>query len=300
MKSKVSAALPNGPWRAVRGDVMTTTEPIATYRGPIWPLLVAPLAAGVYYLMIKDAFVGSILDALGESSTILVDPTDVNSAHWGSHWIYRSIAELISTGAATFVAAGLAHGRERAAGIIGGATISLGYVAVVGLLGHVWLYERDQFSFTEPWYQYAIHALMVFAAPIIGYHVAEAAEDMHRETPTGFGGIGRGHLLWLWLPAFWYARGLIGPLARIYGLDDEAGDLVRLVVFIVNIIPAAAIAVPGYYGLSLLAGVRGAHLRPVLRNLFGVLVLIAGFATALFLQLGWYWLMHFARQAIFK
>ncbi len=145
---------------------------------------------------------------------------------------------MIATGFATFVAAGLAPGRERVAAIAGGCIISLGFLARVAMLFYALQYmDPDDFSAPEPWYQYAIETLMIFAPPIIGAYVAEAAEDMHQQEPTGFGGINRLHFLWLWFAAFWYALGLITPMARIYGLGPDSGMIATFIVLLVNVVP---------------------------------------------------------------
>jgi hypothetical protein len=109
-------------------------------RAPIWPLFAAPFAAGIYYLAIHDAFAHSIVAFLGETSTNDIDLADTASPVWGSHWIYRLFAEFISAGFGTFIAAGLAHGRERAAALTGGCAISLFFVARVAIHLYVWRY----------------------------------------------------------------------------------------------------------------------------------------------------------------
>jgi len=167
-----------------------------------------------------------------------IDLSDIAAPQWGSHWVYRGAAEVIATGFATFVAAGLAPGRERVAAIAGGCIISLGFLARVAMLFYALQYmDPDDFSAPEPWYQYAIETLMIFAPPIIGAYVAEAAEDMHQQEPTGFGGINRLHFLWLWFAAFWYALGLITPMARIYGLGPDSGMIATFIVLLVNVVP---------------------------------------------------------------
>lgn len=44
-----------------------------------------------------------------------IDLSDLSAPQWGSHWFYRGVAEWVTTGFATFVAAGLANGQERLA-----------------------------------------------------------------------------------------------------------------------------------------------------------------------------------------
>jgi hypothetical protein len=64
------------------------------------------------------------------------------------------------------------------------------------------VWQNDDLSL-EPWYQHAIDAAIVLSAPVIGSFITEAAEQMHRDTPGGFGGINRLHFLWLWLAAYY-------------------------------------------------------------------------------------------------
>jgi hypothetical protein len=168
------------------------------------------------------------------------------------------------------------------------------------MLLYAWIYmDPEDYSAPEPWYQYAIEGLMVFVPPIVGSYVAEAAEDIHRQVPAGFGGVARGHFIWLWLPAFWYALGLITPMARIYTLGPDAGAIATFLVLLVNGIPAAAVAIPGYFGLALLAGHLGTPMHTGLRNLCGTVALIIGFAVGLTVQFGWYWLTQTVYQTLF-
>ena len=139
---------------------------------------------------------------------------------------------------------------------------------------------------------------MIAGAPLIGSYVAEAAEDMHRDTPIGFGGINRFHFLWLWFAAYWYAVGLITPMARFYALQDES-TITSIILLLINGIPAVAIAIPGYYGITFLTGHHGGTMHPAGRNLIGILVLIFGFPVGLAIQEGWYWIVQNIFQAIF-
>src|ERR1700719_3335861 len=96
----------------------------ATIRAPIWPLVLAPLAAGVYYLALRQGFALSL-------GSVVYDASDVASLEWdapkwGSHWLYRSFAEIVSVLFGTFIAAGLAQQRAKLGGIIGGLAISTG------------------------------------------------------------------------------------------------------------------------------------------------------------------------------
>jgi len=250
-------------------------------------VLAAPIVAGVYYLSIKAAFAQSIVSVLGRG-----DLFDVGTPRWGSHWIYRAAAEVFAKGFGTFVAAGLSLGRERVAAILGGSAVSLGFVAKLVVIFIVWKYANDETSVIwEPWYQYAIDVGMIVAAPVIGSFVAEAAEDMHRDAPSGFGGVNRLHLLWLWLAAYCYAIGLIGPMARLYVLHDVDVFSTFTALF-VNAIPAVVMAIPGYYGIAFLAGHHGDTMHPAGRNFVGALVLIFGFFVGLLIQEAWYWIIQ--------
>jgi hypothetical protein len=249
-----------------------------------WPVLVAPIVAGVYYLAIKTAFAESIVSVLGRSDFF-------DLLYWGSHWVFRVVAEVIAVGFGTFVAAGLATGYERVAAIAGGCTIALGFAVKLVLAYVVWKdSDPDTLVSLEPWYQRVIDVAMVIAAPIIGSYVCEAAEQMHHDTPSGFGGINRFHFLWLWFAAYCYALGLITPVARYYAHQDE-NTLASIILLLINGIPAAAIAIPGYYGIALLAGHHGYTMHAAGRNLIGVLVLIFGFLVGIAAEESWYWLM---------
>jgi hypothetical protein len=141
---------------------MVAIPSAAPYRAPIWPVIIAPLVGAVYYLAIKAAFAQSIVSVLGNTATTDIDLSDLTAPQWGSHWFYRGVAEVAATGLATFVAAGLAHGRERLAAIVAGCTISLGFIARVAFLLYAWKYmDPADFDAPEPWYQYAIEAAMI-------------------------------------------------------------------------------------------------------------------------------------------
>ena len=274
---------------------MTSAVPSAVARphASIWPIVVAPFVAGIYYLAIKSAFAQTIVSALGKTAATDIRFEDIYSLHWGSHWVYRLAAEFISTYIAIFLAAGLAHGRERAAAIVGGCIISLGYVTRIGILLHAWKYlDPNDYSVREPWYQYVIECAMVIAPPVAGIYIAEVAQEMHRDQPVGVGGINRVHFLWLWFAVFWYALGLITPVARFYALGPDSGLIASLVTLIVNGVPVAAIAIPGYFGLAILAGHKCQRLHPAARNFLGSIVLVIGYAVGVAVQLGWYWVFQ--------
>jgi hypothetical protein len=101
----------------------TRSDQVTWARVPLWPILIAPIVTSIYYLPVKLAFSQSIVSVLGRS-----DFFELTIPRWGPHWIYRAAAEVIAAGLATFIAAGLARGRERTAAIVGGCTISLGFI----------------------------------------------------------------------------------------------------------------------------------------------------------------------------
>jgi hypothetical protein len=269
-------------------------------RAPIWPVIIAPFVGCVYYLAIKSAFSLSIISALGHTATTDINLSDIAAPHWGSHWVYRIATEVISTAFGTFVAAGLAHGREREAALAGSCMISFEAVARLAVLVFAWKFMGlDDSTAPEPWYQYAIDAAMIGAPPAIGAYVAEAAEDLRREAPKGFGGINRLHFLWFWFAAFWYALGLIAPMVRIYLVGQEQGIIRLFIVVLLNGIPAVAIALPAFYGLALLTGHHGNSMHPIGRNMVGILVLVFGFIVGAGVQYIWYWAFQKLYELIF-
>ena len=186
-----------------------TTVPVvqSAGRAPIWPVLIAPLVALVYYFSSKIAFV---LDAGGFSSD------DIIEARWGSYWLYRTIMETCSIAIGTFVAAGLARGREKTAGVVSGITITFLFVVIqlIDLIS-----GKHDFDQSD-----VIEVLIIIGAPLLGFISAIAASEMNRSLTIGFADLNRFHLLWLWLIVFCYVIGLIGPTIKLYkrafGLSD--------------------------------------------------------------------------------
>jgi len=275
------------------------TVPNDIKRAPIWPLIIAPFACFVYYILIRYAFQQSIEDVLGKA------PSDVNDSSvegfakplWGTHWIYRCIAEYISVSVAVFVAGGLARGRAIAGAVIGSGAISLFYAARFGVLIYAWRYYPEDWSIDEPWYQTVIDCLVMLGAPIAALTTAEHIEKMH-EVETGIAGINRWHFLWLWAVTYVYALCLITPLARFYNIQFNGGIVALIVVSIVNFVPAFAVGIPLYYGLEILRGTHGDTMPPPARNLVGALVLIGGLIVGLAIQFGWYWMFDKLGHAI--
>jgi hypothetical protein len=271
-----------------------TPNKTITLHAPLWPVLVAPLVAGVYYLAIKLAFVQSIVSVMGRT-----DLFETSFPRWGTNWTFRAAAEVVAAGFGTFIAASLAPGRQRVAAIVGGCAISLGFIAKLAFALADWNnLDPDEHFVPEPWYQYAIDALMIVGAPMMGVFVSESAQDLYRNEPRGLGGINRLHLIWLWLAAYFYALGLITPVARIYA-PGEPNIIATFVTLLINGIPAAALAIPGYYGIAFLSGYHGSTMHPAGRNMVGVLVLIFGYLVGVGIQFGWYWAAERVFKAIF-
>jgi hypothetical protein len=263
-----------------------TRPSTATSAPAFWPVLIAPLVAGIYYLAVKFAFSESISTVMGRSDFF-------EATRWGSHWIFRIVAEAIAIGFGTFVAAAFAKERERITAIAGGLGISAGFLLKLGLV------FSGSYSdpASEPWYQYVIDALAIAAAPLIGIYISEPVEDLHRQEPKGIGGISGLHFIWLWIAAYFYALGLITPISRLYLVDQNL--IAMVIALIINAIPAAVIAVPGYYGLAFLSGHHGGTMHAAGRNMVGSLVLVFGFVVGIAIQSFWYLLLQKIYLAVF-
>jgi len=267
---------------------MSATTVGAPRRAPIWPVLIAPLVAGVYYLALKAAFIRSIDAAVGTTATSNIELGDLAAPQWGSHWIYRVVAEVVSVGFATFISAGLARGRERPAAITGGITIALVFLVGTVMVIYVRIYMADDYVMREPWYQHVIDGLLVIGCPLVGFHVAETAREINDSQPLGLAGINRLHFLWLWFAAYWYALGLIFPISRHYMLESTFPGMITIVIdLIINGVPAVALLIPGYFGVALLSGHRGTAFHPIARNLLGVVVLVVGVVIGAAVQFVW-------------
>jgi hypothetical protein len=263
---------------------------------PIWPLMIAPFAGFVYYIIFRTAFIQTI-------DSIVKIPSDVDALdeftqpHWGDHWIYHGIAEYISVTLATFVAGGLARGRTKTGAVVGSVTISLMYAVRFCAMVWVWQTPNSGWSFNEPWYQYVIDGLVMLGAPVVALATAEHFETAHGHEP-GLAGINRWHFLWLWIIAYFYAMAIISPLARFYSVQFNGGLIAIIIVTIVNFVPALAVGLPLYYGLEILRGTHGDTMPPPARNLVGALVLIGGLVVGLAVQFGWYWMFNQLGHAI--
>jgi hypothetical protein len=246
--------------------------------------LIAPLVAGVYYFALKSGV---------EKSLAIVGTLDASfefdsNVDWGVHWFYRLAAEVGSVALGTFIAAGLARGRERIAGITGGLTIAIGFATFwLGFFAIGKWHDLDMtvpdprdYLVPEPLYQHAIDGLMIILAPFIGAQVSKIAQDINSRKLAGLVGINRLHFLWLWFAAHFYGAGLAVPIGRYLTRSEGFGVIDLLTGALVGLpavaIPLIAFLVPGYYGLALLSGQKRTDLRAATRNLLGVLVLFGG------------------------
>lgn len=118
---------------------MATADPSAAVRrAPIWTVIIAPLAAGVYYLVLKSAFAQSIISVMGKTGATDIDLSALADPQWGSHWFYRGVAEVASVAFGAFVVAGLARGREFAAAVTGACAISFCFIVNLGFMSVIW------------------------------------------------------------------------------------------------------------------------------------------------------------------
>jgi hypothetical protein len=225
-------------------------------RAPIWPVLIAPVAALVYYLSAKIAFV---VDVGG------FGPDDIIEARWGSYWLYRAVMEIVSIGIGTFIAAGLARERERLAGLIGGISIALVIVTLnISIEGRDYWSNQVGFMIAD--------GLLIIGAPLIGFALANLAREMNGLFRVGFAGLSYLHLVWLWLLVFWYVTGLIGPTITL--IKHDFGGHTFWLYRIFPLIGMMLWLLPGCYGLALLSGHKGQDRRPLIRNMLGVGVLL--------------------------
>jgi hypothetical protein len=243
---------------------------------PRWPLFLAPLVGLIYYLAICGAFQTAIGDVVPNTGDLDISP-DAAPTKWASHWIYRLIAEAAAVTFATFIAGGLARQRAQISGLIGGFGVTLYwtvYLTIV-ILAQATLQSSEIF---EPWYQYVIGACAGVAAPIVGYSIGDKASEIAAGKPSGFAGIPRVHFLWLWFPAYWYAAAIIPSILNIY-----SNGLLRWeppwTIFALYVVPLTCFMLPLLGGLSLISGELGTA-RPILRQTFGVFVLIVGWYLA--------------------
>lgn len=248
----------------------------------------------VYYLALRTAFAESIESVLGKAG----DDDSLPEAVWGTHWAYRCIAEYLSVTLAAFVSGGVAHGRAKAGAVIGSLAVSLLFASQLAFYFYNWKYLGvDLPSLAKPWYQTAIDAAMIVAAPCIALFAVEHVEAAHRQE-LGLFGLNRWHVVWLWLITYFYGLAMITPIARFYNVQMGGNIIAIVLVFAVNFVPAAIVALPLYYGLAILRGDHGETMPPVARNFVGALVLIGGLVVGMAVQFGWYWSFDKLREAI--
>ena len=266
-------------------SVLTVSPPVA--RETWWPVWIAPLVAGAYYLTFRGAFAFSIDGVVFDAGD--VDVTDLLAPRWGSHWIYRSFAEAVSLAFALFVAAGIARQRARAAAIVGALAISIVYL----LQNAAWLYfvyfATSRWESIEPWYQHVIEAAVIVGAPFIGSAVSGPALKLNGPTTVGFAGINRLHFIWLWFAAGSYASGVLVPLIYLcrYAFEDsyEENRISLLLHTIVFGLPVAAYGLPLFWGLVALSG--ECRWSRAVNNIVGPAILAVGWPIAASIQFYW-------------
>lgn len=259
-----------------------TSFPKSPAAAPWWPFVAALFAGFIYYLALWMAFWIAIGDVVPGAANL--PATGRLYTLWKAHWLYRIFAESISIAFGTFIAGGLARERASIAGLIGGLGISLGWTVRLA-------FRLSFLGLIDPWYEIIIEAIIVIAAPMVGYIVGEVTAESGIAQQGGFAGVPRAHFLWLWFPTYGYAIMMIGPyiysqFKYLYTFGFES-----LIRFLVYILPLAAFATPLVLGLALMSGhignlpYRAEPMPAVLRQTLGVIVLFAGWWVAAAIQI---------------
>ena len=258
---------------------MATAELASTPKHTLFLSILAGVAAGVYYIQMKSAFSMSIRDVV--ANPFDVDPFANGLPKWGSHWIYRLLAEAVSLAFGTLIAAFVRRDNPIRGALIGGGTISVGYIAFLSWAFYV-LQQDPSVRLIEPWVQQAIDAIVIVGAPLAGLVVGNSVAAEISEPNSAFQRTSRYHLLWLWLPAYWYAAILIPPLTKFFTRTDDS-----IITTIVIGVPVYAAAIPLFMGLALLSGETGGKTPKWLLSLYGAGCLVAGAIAAAILQYFW-------------
>jgi hypothetical protein len=269
------------------GQLLLSGEPrlgvAPAVSAPRWPLFIAPVVGLVYYLAVSNALLTAIRDVVFDASDL---PLNAGTLRYGTHWIYHLFAETVSITFGTFIAGGIARERAAIAGLIGGCGISLWWAFWLAIIFYVGLYvdaePTSRLFGIEPWYQFAICAAVIVAAPIAGFWIGQPSREISTIKTRGFAGIPRAHFLWLWFPAYWYAAGLVGPLVKFYlnGLIEWTSPLLGCLLYL---IPLVCFALPLFGGLTLLSD-EISTMRPAFRQALGAFVLIVGWGVAAAIQ----------------
>jgi hypothetical protein len=255
-------------------------------RYPVWPVVIAPLVAGIYYIALRGAFAQSIGGVVFDASDI--DLSDAAAPQWGSHWIYRTFAEIISLAFGTFIAAGIARQRAKAAALIGALAISLIYCLRTG----AWLFiyfNNTAYEPIEPWPQHLVEVGVVIAAPLIGSAVSTLAVELNGLRTVGFAGINRLHFLWLWIAVSLYAAGIVAPvttwlLSQFF--DDLGENRIKAILHMIILgVPVLSFAAPAAVGLLVLSGETG--FSRAAKNTVGPVILVIGWVIAACIQFYW-------------
>lgn len=256
-------------------------------RAPIWPLLAAPVIAGIYYIALRAAFAAALPSVVFDASDI--DLNDIASPQWGTHWIYRIFAEGPSLAFGTFVAAGIARERGKQAAIIGGLAISLFYLVRNVLWFYVIFLTAGGEVSTEPWYQHALEVVIIIGAPFLGAAISESAAALNLKR-AGFSGINRLHFLWLWVPTSLYAGRMIAPIIHwwLSSFIESANRFSDFMVAVFYWIPIVAYGIPVVWGLTSLAHENEAGWSRAVNNIVGSMIIIVGFFVGFIIDFYWH------------
>jgi hypothetical protein len=157
--------------------------------------------------------------------------------------------------------------------------------------------RSEDYHIIEPWYQHVVEGLIIVGAPFAGSLMGDGAMEMVRSAPRGFAGINRWHFTWLWIVVIAYAGGVISPLLNMwvgsftYG---GGGDFVRSIVLG---LPVVTYAIPGLWGLTVLAHQSGWSRRK--DNIVGPLILVIGWLVATAIVVVWGMLVGIVLKAVF-
>lgn len=255
---------------------MIDTEAPQTGKTSLWALMFSPFVGLLYYLSFESAFLHSINYVIrGPEGLKLVYSSWSPDLTWGSHWFYRLFAEGVSIVGATYIAAGLAGLRAKMGGLLGG----LGIAALAAMGTFVIFVLGGEAATIEPWYQNVITALMVVAAPVIGWVFGEVALEQGVGTEKGFAGIPRGHFAWLWIIFWFYGLALVSPVLNLWQYyQEDPMSLLTAIGGIIRMIPIVIYLAPLVIGLGLLAGIYLRSWPSALRQVVGFITLVGGFA----------------------
>ena len=179
-----------------------------------WKSLIwGPIAGLVYFVILISAFAVATPDVFGEE-------TGPSSRNFGDHWIYQIFSELVSICLAVAIVASLAPKDAIKGGILAGFAI-----AVVHVIALIVLWQNTA------WNQTLIIGLFLVAAPLIGWYVGAWFAEQDTEPNIGMRSISRYHLLWLWVPLWFYTMAIVPSLFQLWIGPDSL--LTRMANFFV-------------------------------------------------------------------